>query len=184
MKPIVLDRDGVINIDSDTYIKSADEWIPIPGSIEAIASLSRAGFDVYIATNQSGIGRALFSQQDLDQMHDKLLNQVAQAGGKVKGIAFCPHVPEANCNCRKPKTGLLSQLESLFSCRLKDAFFVGDSVKDIQAAISFGCNPVLVRTGKGEESIAKLINLGITEHKVFDNLDNAAKYIIGASQHE
>ena len=184
MKPIVLYRDGVINVDSDAYIKSADEWVPIPGSIEAIASLSQAGFDVYVATNQSGLGRALFTKQALDKMHAKFLGLVENAGGKVAGIVFCPHRPEDSCDCRKPKTGLLTQIEKQFSCVLKGAFFIGDSVRDIQSAIDYGCRPILVRTGKGELSIDKLSKLGIMDHLVFDDLECAANFVVGADLHE
>lgn len=178
MKPIVLDRDGVINLDSDAYIKSADEWIPIPGSIEAIAILSRAGFDVFIATNQSGIGRGLFTHQTLQEMHEKLSLLVTRAGGSIAGIFFCPHSPENDCNCRKPRTGLLRQIEEKFSCNLADAYFIGDSVRDIQAAVSFGCKPVLVKTGKGERSIPKLHDLGLDSFLVFEDLAAAAQCIV------
>lgn len=180
MKPIVLDRDGVINIDSDDYVKSAEEWLPIPGSIKAIAALSRAGFDIFIATNQSGLGRGLYSPLSLEQMHSKFLTLVEEAGGKIGGIVFCPHTPEDNCECRKPKTGLLKEIESKFACRLANAFFVGDSTRDIQAALAYGCKPVLVKTGKGRQSIVKLNELGIIDFLVFDDLASAARFIINA----
>lgn len=180
MKPIVLDRDGVINVDSADYIKSAEEWIPIPQSIEAIALLSRAGFDVFIATNQSGVGRALFTLQELNAMHEKFLQQVEAAGGAVAGIAYCPHTPADNCDCRKPKTGLLTQIEERFSCDLKDAYFIGDSVRDIQAAISYGCKPALVTTGKGISAVDTLSRLGITDFLLFSDLASAARFIISA----
>ncbi len=183
MKPIVLDRDGVINIDSDAYIKSVDEWVPIPGSIEAIALLYRAGFQVFVATNQSGLGRQLFSPLDLEQMHSKFLDLVSEAGGKVAGIVFCPHIPEDNCDCRKPETGLLTQIESQFFCNLSNAFFIGDSVRDILAAKNYGCRPVLVKTGKGIQSIDKLNELGITDHLLFDDLRTAAKFIVDTDLH-
>jgi D-glycero-D-manno-heptose 1,7-bisphosphate phosphatase len=178
MRPIILDRDGVINVDSEAYVKSANEWIPIPGSIEAIARLSHAGFSVFIATNQSGIGRGLFSEHDLALMHEKLRRLVENAGGHVQGICFCPHRPDDNCNCRKPKTGLLTAIENQFNCKLKNAYFIGDSVKDLQAATSHGCKPVLVKTGKGLESVKTLENLNHINYTVYADLNHAVSEIL------
>jgi D-glycero-D-manno-heptose 1,7-bisphosphate phosphatase len=184
MKPIVLDRDGVINIDSDDYIKSAEEWVPIAGSIEAIAVLSQAGFDIFVATNQSGVGRGLFTLNDLQKMHAKFTRLVTQAGGKAVEIFYCPHTPLDNCDCRKPKTGLLTQIEANFDCKLNGAYFIGDSVRDIQAAASFGCKPILVKTGKGELAILKLAKLGLSDFMVFDDLASAAIFITNVDANE
>lgn len=180
----MLDRDGVINVDSADYIKSAEEWIPIPQSIEAIAMLSSAGFDVFVATNQSGVGRELFTLQELNAMHDKFLRQVQAAGGSVTGIVYCPHTPTDNCDCRKPKTGLLTQIEERFFCDLSNAYFIGDSARDIQAAISYGCKPALVTTGKGISAIDTLSDLGITDFLVFSDLASAARFIVSAPNDE
>jgi len=149
VKLIILDRDGVINEDSDDYIKSAQEWVPIPGSIEAIAALSKAGYTIAIATNQSGISRHLFDEFDLAAMHQKMCELVEEQGGVISGVFFCPHGPDDGCECRKPAIGLLQQIESEFGTSVTGAPFVGDSAKDLLAAKLAGCVPVLVLTGKG-----------------------------------
>ena len=154
-KLIILDRDGVINEDSDDYIRSVSEWIPVPGSIDAIARLSQAGYTVAVATNQSGIARQYYPVSVLDAMHKKMLDVVHQQGGKINHIAYCPHVPADNCDCRKPKTGLLDQIENALSVSVTGCWFVGDSLKDIQCAKAKGCRPVLVKTGKGHRTLAK-----------------------------
>lgn len=153
---VILDRDGVINFDSDTYIKSLAEWQPIPGSIEAIAQLSQAGMTVVVATNQSGISRGLFDLDDLEAMHKQLNQLVEEAGGKIAGIFYCPHLPEDNCNCRKPKTGLLDAIAEELQCDVTGAVFVGDSLKDLQTALAKNCVPILVKTGKGETTLEQL----------------------------
>ena len=156
MPLLILDRDGVINVDSDAYIRSPAEWIPIPGSIEAIADLSSAGFSVVIASNQSGLGRGYFDLPTLESIHLKLHDCVARAGGEIAGIFFCPHLPDVGCNCRKPATGLLQTMERELGLPARNAYFVGDSLKDLQAARAFGARPVLVKTGKGEQTLAVL----------------------------
>ena len=153
---IVLDRDGVINLDSSDYIRTPEEWIPVPGSIEAIARLSSAGVRVAVATNQSGIGRGYYDEQILAQMHDKMNSLVRRAGGQIDVICFCPHRPEDNCDCRKPATGLLEQIEEQIGLPLVGNVFVGDTLKDIQAAIAYQMQPVLVRTGKGRDAEQQL----------------------------
>lgn len=175
MKVVVLDRDGVINQDSDSYIKSADEWVPIDGSIDAIATLSNSGFTVVVATNQSGVGRKLFDEYTLAQIHSKLCFLVEEAGGLIDGIFYCPHTPEDNCQCRKPATGLLKQIESEFSCSLTDCFFIGDSYKDIQAALAFGCKPILVRTGKGADTESRISQENLADIPVYDDLSSAVQ---------
>lgn len=173
---IILDRDGVINEDSDDYIKSVDEWIPIAGSIEAISRLKKAGYQVAVASNQSGIGRGYFEMQELLAMHDKMNALLAQRGASIDGIFFCPHLPEDNCDCRKPKPGLLLQIASQFNADLKQAVFVGDSQSDIQAARMVGATPVLVKTGKGQRTLAKseLVE-GIA---VYDNLSHFVRELL------
>jgi len=179
MKIIVLDRDGVINQDSDNYIRSPEEFIPIAGSIEAIANLSNAGFTVCIATNQSGIGRGYFDEEALSDMHHLLCSMVEQAGGSIDGIFYCPHLPDGNCACRKPKTGLLEQIEKEFSVELGNSYFVGDSLKDIQAAVTFGCKPILVRTGKGGITERALLEESTLEAAIYDDLSSAVADILG-----
>lgn len=156
MPLIILDRDGVINFDSDNYIRSLEEWLPIPGSIEAIARLSAAGFTVTVATNQSGLARGYFEIEDLEAIHASLCAQVEDLGGEIAGIFYCPHLPEEGCSCRKPATGLLESIERELNLTAQGAFFIGDSLKDLQAAQSFGCKPILVRTGKGMDTLATL----------------------------
>lgn len=154
MKLIILDRDGVINEDSDAYIKSPDEFIPIPGSLEAIARLNHAGYLVMIATNQSGIARGYFTMDTLNQIHDKLKRLLNAYGGRFDGIFFCPHSPEDNCHCRKPKPGLYEEIAHRLHTDLTAVPVVGDSLRDLQAAQTVGAIPVLVRTGKGERTLA------------------------------
>lgn len=147
---VILDRDGVINRDSDDYIKSVDEWIPIAGSLEAIRHLKEAGYLVTVATNQSGIARGFFDEQTLQKIHDKMHDLLAQLGSSVDGIFYCPHGPWDNCACRKPKPGLLFQIAKQFDIDLSVTPFVGDSMSDIKAAEMANARPVLVRSGKGE----------------------------------
>lgn len=150
MKLVILDRDGVINHDSDNFIKTPDEWLPIPGSLEAIARLNHAGYQVILATNQSGVGRGLFEVSTLNAIHDRMHRALAQIGGRIDAIFFCPHAQEANCNCRKPKPGLLEEIARRFSVDLKGVPSVGDSLRDLQASVAVGAAPILVLTGKGK----------------------------------
>ena len=168
MKLVILDRDGVINEDSDHYIKSVTEWIPLQGSIEAIARLSQAGYQVAIATNQSGLGRGLFTSEILTAMHNKMITLITEAGGKIDALVWCPHTPDDNCNCRKPAAGLIHQIESNLGVSAKDAWIVGDSQRDLDAGITAGCRPALVRTGKGLRTLEK--NKGSVNAWVFDDL--------------
>lgn len=153
LKLIVLDRDGVINEDSDDYIKSPDEFVPIPGSLEAIAKLTQAGWRVVVATNQSGIARGYYDLGTLQQIHDKLHRLLAALGGQVEAIFFCPHGPDDHCDCRKPRPGLFREIEQRLQLSLRDVPAVGDSLRDLQAAEAVGALPILVRTGKGERTL-------------------------------
>ncbi len=166
---IALDRDGVINIDSPDYIKSKEEWQPIPGSIEAIRLLCDLGYKVYVATNQAGLARGLFAQSDLDAMHAKLKGLVAEQGGAIEGIMYCPHHPDEKCACRKPEPGLLKQIEQHSNESIAGQYFVGDSLKDIRAAQAIGATPVLVLTGNGVSTKSRLDAEGETV-AAFDNL--------------
>lgn len=152
MKLVILDRDGVINHDSAAYIKSPEEWKPIPGSLEAIALLSQAGYRVLVATNQSGVGRGLFEMATLNAIHDKMHRALGLAGGRIDGIFYCPHANDAGCNCRKPKPGLLEEIQHRFGVDLKGVPFIGDSLRDLQAAAAVGAQPILVLTGKGKKT--------------------------------
>ncbi len=181
MKLVILDRDGVINEDSDEYVKSADEWQAIAGSCEAIAHLHQAGWTVAVATNQSGLGRGLFDLDDLEAMHAKMSELVEAAGGVIAGVFYCPHTPDEGCDCRKPRTGLIGAIEHELATSASGAFFVGDSLKDLQAGHTKGCQPLLVKTGKGKRTLASLAGKPQPEFKnlpVFDNLAAAAQYIL------
>ena len=155
MKLIILDRDGVINYDSDNYIRSVEEFIPLPGSLEAIARLNRAGYKIAIATNQSGIARGYYDLDTLKAMHQKLSTELAKIGGQIDYITYCPHGPDDHCNCRKPLAGMLQEIARHFNVQLAGVPVIGDSLRDLQSAQSVGASPILVRTGKGERTIAK-----------------------------
>lgn len=177
MKLIILDRDGVINKDSDAYIKTVAEWIPIPGSIEAMARLHKAGYTLAIATNQSGIGRGFYNVTTLDAMHDKLRQLLAEQGSEVAYIAYCPHVSTDNCDCRKPKPGMLLEIAQHFDANLTQVTVVGDSLRDWQAADAVGAQYAQVRTGKGLRTLAdgKLS----ADIPVFENLADYANSLLG-----
>lgn len=155
LKLIVLDRDGVINEDSDDYIKSPEEFIPIPGSLEAIARLTQAGWRVVVATNQSGVARGYYDLATLQRIHDKLHRLLAPLGGQIEAIFYCPHGPDDQCACRKPKPGLLRDIEARLQVSLQGVPAIGDSLRDLEAAQAVGASPILVRTGKGERTLAK-----------------------------
>lgn len=176
MKLIILDRDGVINRDSDNFIKSVDEFIPLPGSIEAIARLSQAGYHVAIATNQSGIARGYYSIDTLNAMHDKLRVELTNHGGSIDMIAFCPHGPNDNCDCRKPLPGMYKAIARRFDTTLKDVPVIGDSLRDLQAAQAVGATPILVKTGKGERTLAK--GEGLAGIPAFNDLADAVSALL------
>ena len=155
MKLIILDRDGVINFDSDQFIKNPEEWKPIPGSLEAIARLSQANYRVVVATNQSGIGRGLFDMSTLNAIHDKMHKACALLGGRIDAVFFCPHTAEANCTCRKPKSGMIEEISQRYNTDLRGVPAVGDSLRDLQASTRLGAQPFLVLTGKGIQTQAK-----------------------------
>ena len=181
MKLILLDRDGVINYDSDKFVKNIDEFDLIPESIEAIANFTQAGFKVVVCTNQSGIGRGLFSMEDLNAMHSKLHQVVDQAGGSIDAIIFCPHIPDANCNCRKPKPGMILDICERFNIDdIAKVMLIGDSIRDLEAISNAGGIPVLVKTGNGKKTLAKQSLPAGT--LIFDNLLAASEYIIEQSQ--
>ena len=161
MKLVILDRDGVINIDSVNFIKNINEWTPLPGSLEAIALLNQSGFRVAVATNQSGIARGLFDMATLNTINDKMHRALLLVGGRIDALFYCPHSADDHCSCRKPKTGMIEDIGRRFSVDLTQVYGVGDSLRDLQAFAGAGCKPILVRSGKGEETLAnaKLANL-------------------------
>jgi D-glycero-D-manno-heptose 1,7-bisphosphate phosphatase len=176
MKLVILDRDGVINFDSDSFIKGPAEWRPIPGSLEAIARLNHAGFHVVLATNQSGVGRGLFEVSTLNAIHDKMHRALAHIGGRIDAIFFCPHAQDAGCSCRKPNPGLFDEIARRFNVDLKGVPSVGDSLRDLEAAAAVGAEPILVLTGKGRKTEdAGGLPPGT---RVFSDLAEAARSIV------
>jgi D-glycero-D-manno-heptose 1,7-bisphosphate phosphatase len=172
---VILDRDGVINVDSDSFVKSPEEWQALPGSLEAIAELNRHGFKVVVITNQSGIARGLFDLATLDLMHDKMRQMSALLSGQIEAIYFCPHGPNDVCECRKPKPGLFKQFATDKQVDLKNVYSVGDSFRDIAASIAAGAQPILVKTGKGLKTQQNHPELNIP---IFENLYDATSYIL------
>lgn len=180
MKIIILDRDGVINQDSDNFIKSVDEFIPLPGSVEAIAKLKHAGYKVYIATNQSGIFRGFYDVATLNAMHEKLASLLKEHNAEIDGIEFCPHRPVDNCDCRKPKAGMyLNIAKQAGLSDYSEILVVGDSLRDLQAAQSIKAKPHLVRTGKGERTIKK--GEGLEDIPVYNDLSDFVNQLLKES---
>ncbi|WP_163557870.1 D-glycero-beta-D-manno-heptose 1,7-bisphosphate 7-phosphatase [Halomonas sp. NO4] len=176
---VILDRDGVINRDSDQYVTSLEEFLPYPSAIEAMARLSRSGWTVAVATNQSGIARGYYDAATLAAMHRRLNALVEAAGGEIAHIAVCPHGPDDGCDCRKPLPGLLHQIrDALGLPSLQGAWMVGDSLRDLQAGETLGCHSVLVRTGKGEHTLAK--GEGLDNARVFDDLAGFVDWLLAA----
>ena len=179
-KLVILDRDGVINFDSDEYIKSPAEWRPIPGSLEAIARLNQHGYRVAVATNQAGISRGLFDMKTLCAIHQKLHQSAQAVGARIDAIFYCPHAPDAHCDCRKPNPGMLLSIGQRFEVSLHNLPVVGDSLRDLQAAAQVGAAPYLVRTGNGEQTLAKS-NLP-PGTKIFDDLSNLVDRLLHAER--
>lgn len=177
MKLVILDRDGVINHDSDEYIKSPEEWIPIPGSLEAIARLHQAGYKVVVASNQSGVARGLFDFDTLARIHAKMLEAVRAKGGEIDAIFFCPHGPDEGCRCRKPLPGLFEEIADRLKVNLQGVYAVGDSERDILAAQAVGARPVLVLTGKGNRTATKM-SRRLDQILVFVNLGEFADAVL------
>ncbi|WP_298835274.1 D-glycero-beta-D-manno-heptose 1,7-bisphosphate 7-phosphatase [uncultured Piscinibacter sp.] len=183
MKLVILDRDGTINEDRDDYVKSPEEWVPIPGALEAIARLNHNGWHTVVATNQSGIGRGLFDMATLNAMHLKMHQMLAKHGGRIDAVFFCPHTPEDHCDCRKPQPGLFRQIGERFAVDLTEVQVVGDVLRDLQAGVEVGCEPHLVRTGKaapermGDAQLAALC-AQIPGTRVHASLDAFAEWLI------
>ena len=180
MKLVILDRDGVINFDSDQFIKSPREWNPIPGSMEAIAQLNQAGYRVVVATNQSGVGRGLFDMSTLNAIHAKMHKLAAICGGRIEAVFLCPHAADSRCDCRKPNAGLFRDIAARFHIELNNVYAVGDALRDVQAALTAGARPLLVKTGKGMRTLeGGQLPAGVP---VFENLAQAAQAIISATK--
>ena len=176
MKLVILDRDGVINQDSDQFIKTPEEWKPVPRSLEAIARLNQAGYRVIVASNQSGVGRGLFDMGTLNAINDKMYRALAQVGGRIDALFYCPHAADANCSCRKPKPGMFTDIAQRFNVDLAGVPAVGDSLRDLQAAAAAGAQPILVQTGKGGKTQA---SGGLPDKTlVFADLAEAVQHII------
>lgn len=175
----MVDRDGVINEDSLEFVKSVAEWRPIAGSLEALAALHRGGWRVAVVTNQSGVGRGLYDEATLADIHRHMRERVAAAGGELAGIYYCPHLPDAGCECRKPKPGLFRALERELGLPVKGAPYIGDRISDVEAAHAVGARPLLVRTGTGAATEALVAGRGVP---VFDDLAAAARHLLDASR--
>lgn len=178
MKLIILDRDGVINEDSDDYIKSPDEWIPIPGSLDAVARLNHAGYSVAIASNQSGIARGYFSLETLAAMSVKMNDMLTPLGGRIDAMLFCPHGPNDGCDCRKPRPGMLIEIGNRFQTNLENVLFVGDNINDVKAAQVAGAKPVLVKTGKGEQTASLIAENNSMNVPVYNDLADVVNSIL------
>lgn len=179
MKLVILDRDGVINFDSAQFIKSPEEWKPIPGSLEAIARLNQAGYRVALATNQSGVGRGLFDMATLNSIHEKMHKLLSQYGGRIDALFYCPHAADSKCACRKPNSGMFEEIANRFNMDLKGVPAIGDSLRDLQAGAAMGCVPILVKTGKGEKTL-EAGNLP-ENTLVFADLSEAVKHLLAKS---
>ena len=175
MRWVILERDGVINESADEPVKSPAAWTPIAGSLEAIAQLNRAGFQVAVLTNQSGLGRGLFDLAALEAIHDHMRAELAKVGGRIAAIHVCPHGPEDGCDCRTPRTGLHRRFAREHALDLRGVAMVGDSLRDLQAAQSLGAEPILVETGQGRRTLRRNPDLDV---QTFVNLHEAAQYIL------
>lgn len=171
---VLLDRDGVVNHDSDEFIRSPEQWVALPGSLEAIARLNRAGFRVAVCSNQSGIARGLLTERELNAIHRKMCDEVAAIGGEIAAIFYCPHGPDDACSCRKPEPGLLRRAAAELGFELRGTPFIGDAQRDLQAARAVGARPILVRTGKGERTLADEVSVA----EVYPDLAAAATALI------
>lgn len=180
MKLILLDRDGVINDEVDGYVRSADDWVPIEGSIDAIARLTQADYRVVVVTNQSGIARGLLTIEDLQAIHRKMHETIAGSGGKIDAVFICPHKPDDDCSCRKPRPGLLKSIMDRLDTDLVGVPLVGDSLRDVQSAMVVGANPVLVRTGHGAATLEQ--NLHLDKVQVFDDLSGFVDQLLGVEE--
>jgi len=187
MKLVILDRDGTINEDRDDYVKSPAEWVPIPGSLEAIARLNHAGWHTVVATNQSGLGRGLFDMATFNAIHVRMNRELAAFGGRIDAVFFCPHVLEDGCTCRKPLPGLLKTIGERYGVDLHETYMIGDSLRDLRAGVAAGCAPHLVRTGKGarlDEAALRALGLEIPHAVVHADLAAFAQQLVQRERHQ
>ncbi len=182
MKTVILDRDGVINYESRAYIKNKDEWQPLPGSLEAIARLTNAGYKIFITTNQSGVGRGYFTEEILHDIHNTMLAKLAEKGGAIEKIYYCPHHPEDKCTCRKPLTGMFDKLSQEYNVNLQaiNATYIGDSLRDVEVGLAAGCKFYLIAGlgGDGHETLTKLTPQQKQQIEVFTSLAEAVDNIL------
>lgn len=182
MKIVILDRDGVINYESRAYIKNPKEWVPLPGSLEAIADLTKAGFKIFVTTNQSGVGRGYFSLETLHDIHNTMLDAIKEIGGHIEKIYFCPHSPTDGCACRKPLTGMFTKLSSEYDLDLQkiNPPYIGDSLRDLQVAKATGCKFYLIAGtgGDGHETLAQITPEQKEQIHIFNSLLDATRYIL------
>jgi len=179
---VLLDRDGVINFDSPDYILTPEQWLPIPGSLQAIARLTSAGIVVAIVSNQSALGRGMIDQENFNAIHARMMLAIEQAGGFISHVAYCPHAPDEGCACRKPKPGMIE--DSLAACGVAadGAVMIGDSVRDMQAAHAAGVQGMLVRSGYGDcDAILKTTRQFMPAVQAFDDLAAAVESLLGSS---
>ncbi|WP_296491164.1 D-glycero-beta-D-manno-heptose 1,7-bisphosphate 7-phosphatase [Rhodoferax sp.] len=182
-KLVILDRDGTINEDSDDFIKSADEWKPLPGALDAIARLNHAGWHVVVVSNQSGLGRGLFEVSDLNAIHAKMHQMLAAVGGRIDAVFYCPHAPDEACHCRKPASGLFEQIADRYGLDLKNVPVVGDSARDAIAGVAAGCEPHLVLTGKGAVYKGRALPEAFPQHtQVHNNLSAFVDFLLGREE--
>ena len=187
MKLVILDRDGTINEDRDDFVKSPEEWVPIPGSLEAIARLNHAGWHTVIATNQSGLARGLFDMAALNAIHARMNRELAEVGGRIDAVFFCPHGPDDGCLCRKPLPGLFTTIGERYGVALRETYAVGDSLRDLQAGVAAGCAPHFVRTGKGAALDAAALRalVKVVPHAVIHaDLAGFAQQLIQRERHQ
>lgn len=176
MKLVILDRDGVINEESDEFVKTPSEWVPLPGSLEAVTRLKRAGWTVFLATNQSGLSRGLFDLAAFHEMHRKMRRLLGELGGDIDGIEYCPHAQKDDCECRKPKPGMYLSIARRLDVGLDDVPIIGDSPRDLEAARAVGARPILVLTGKGVNTLQAHPELAGGE--VYENLAGAVDQLL------
>src|SRR5678816_2606236 len=186
MKLTILDRDGTINEDREDFVKSPDEWVPIPGSLEAIARLNHAGWHTVVATNQSGLARGLFDLATLNAIHARMYRALAELGGRIDAVFFCPHGPDDGCACRKPRPGMLAMIGERYGVPLAETYAVGDSLRDLEAAVAAGCAPHLVRTGKGallDDAALRAIKNAVPHAVVHADLATFSQQLIQRERH-
>ena len=181
VKLIILGRDGILNLYRDDHVKSPEEWVPIPGALEAVARLNHAGWHTVVATNQAGIGRGMIDMASINAVHQRMMQRLAEVGGRVDAVFFCPHTPEDNCDCRKPKPGLMNQIAQRYGIEPRTVPMVVDTLRDLQAARAAGCEPHLVRTGRAvaltDAQVVEIVQQ-VPATEVHDDLSDFADFLL------